>query len=214
MSLQRETDDARIRVSDVENCTAQLFTTVGDPGLSRGTGIHHQCVPGTLHDRLMSVSVQQNVRRRLPEAPEITVMGTDVLTSRRPGRRMHEQQFFSFPMQNAASRLGPEPLHQVPVNPRRRAGSLTETAEEDLFMVAVDGDETSIAQQCHDLVGETELADAVAQAYPFVHVSNELHSTQQSGRVAMHVRHYTDQQRSLPVSGLSYHGRQLLGAAT
>jgi hypothetical protein len=81
-------------------------------------------------------------------------------------------------------------------------------------MVAVDGDETSIAQQCHDLVGETELADAVAQAYPFVYVSNELHGPQQSGRVAMHVRHYTDQQRRLPVSGLSYHARPSFGAAS
>jgi hypothetical protein len=39
-------------------------------------------------------------------------------------------------------------------------------------------------------------------------VSNEFHGPQQSGRVAMHVRDDSDQQRNLLLPGVSYHGRR------
>src|SRR5215208_1771674 len=196
----------------VQHGAAQLPAIARVAGITGRAGIDHQHPTDATDDLLVRMAVEHDVGVGLAKPVQLGAGGHHIAAARLPRRRMHHQDALAVDPQLAPMGLPGEPAEQWPVDvgpgTRPRAGR----AEEDLLVIAQDGERVELAQPADHRVREAILVDAVAEARQRIDRTHGLQRPIEAIDVAVQVGDDTElQQRPLSRLARSIFARAVAG---
>src|SRR4029450_4292968 len=144
----------------VEHGAAQLPAIARVAGLTRRAGIDHQHPTDATHDLPVRMAVEHDIGIGLAKALQLGAGGHYIAAAWLPRCGVHHQDGLAVELQVAAG-----------AGPRRRAGR----AEEDLLVIAQDGERVELAQPADHRIREAVLVDAVAETQQRIDWAHGLH---------------------------------------
>ena len=182
----------------VQHGAAQLPAIARVAGLTGRAGIDHQHPTDATDDLLVRMAVEHDVGVGLAKALQLGAGGHHIAAARLPRRRVHHQDALAVDPQLAPMRLLGEPAEQWPVDVRPGTRPHAGRAEEDLLVIAQDGERVELAQPADHRIREAVLVDAVAETRQRIDRAHGLQGPIEAVDVAVQVGDDTElQQRPL-----------------
>src|SRR5262245_1335453 len=147
----------------------------------------------------MRMAVEHDVGVGLAKALQLGAVGQYIAAARLPRRRVHHQDALAVDPQRAPMRPLGEPTEQGPVDLRPGTGPLAGRAEEDLLVIAQDGERVELAQPADHGVREAKLVDAVAETEQCIDRAHGLQGPIEAIDVAVQVGDDAELQQGLLV---------------
>ncbi len=182
----------------VQHGAAQLPAIARVAALAGRAGIDHQHPTDATDDLPVRMAVEHDIGVGLAKALQLGAGGQHIAAARLPRRRVHHQDALAVDPQLAPMGLLGEPTEQWPVDVRPGTRPHAGRAEEDLLVIAQDGERVEFAQPADHRVREAVLVDAVAETQQRIDRAHGLQGPIEAIDVAMQVGDDTElQQRPL-----------------